>query len=127
MGREAASEVCTKMRNILSSRSFTDAIVRCGDQHFEVHRAILAASSPVFDAMFKTEGMKEGSERTVVIENSSPAAVGAMIEYMYVSEVPDDADVACLLQLADQYQLEGLLDLCGTLLINNVTEQNVVA
>ena len=63
----------------------------------------------------------------MVIENASPLVVNAMIEYMYVSEVRDDADALDLLHLADQYEVEGLLSLCGSLLISKLTEENVAA
>ncbi|CAE7221288.1 UBB [Symbiodinium sp. CCMP2456] len=45
-------------RQIWGDRRFTDVEVICGEQHFPVHRAVLAAASTVFAAMLGAE-MKE--------------------------------------------------------------------
>merc|ERR1712176_1040770 len=50
--------ISCKMRSMWESKKFTDAIVKCSSEAIPVHRAVLAASSPVFNAMFGNECME---------------------------------------------------------------------
>ena len=49
-----------KLRNLLTSDdSLADVTLECGERSFRCHRAVLAAWSDVFDAMFSHPGMLE--------------------------------------------------------------------
>ena len=52
------------------ARQFTDAVVACGGQAFEVHRSVLAVKSPVLASMIATD-LREGSQRLPGTRSSS--------------------------------------------------------
>lgn len=91
---------------------FTDAVVSAEGRSFPVHRAVLSESSPVLAAMFENEVMQEGKSRLVRLSNVPVATVEAFLQYMYSCELPAGCDIAPLLALADQYQVDGLVELC---------------
>mmetsp|Transcript_4210 Transcript_4210/g.11625 ORF Transcript_4210/g.11625 Transcript_4210/m.11625 type:complete len:232 (-) Transcript_4210:88-783(-) len=113
-------------RELWESRRFPDAVVRCGGRAFEVHRAVLGARSPVMNAIFSQEGLREACERRLNIEDAQPEAVEAMLRYMYLGEVTEDCDYAALLRLADQYEVEGLPEICAQALLQSISTETVV-
>lgn len=71
-GKELSEEhvVSKRMRSMWANRDFTDAVVRCGDRPFPVHRSVLAQASPVFARMFQP-GFREGFKLTLGCRSSS--------------------------------------------------------
>ena len=65
-------------------RRFPDAEVICNGERTAVHRSTLCAASPVFDAF--SSSMQEGCAATYEIKESTPAAVEAMLCYIYTGE-----------------------------------------
>ncbi len=59
--RWSTTELLTNLQtgNAALCNLFTDATITVGDQDFQVHRAVLAAASPYFECMFRSE-MQEG-------------------------------------------------------------------
>lgn len=114
-------------RDLWESRRFPDAEVHCGGITFDVHRAVLGARSPVLDAMFRQEGLREGSERRVIIEDAPPEVVEALLRYMYVGEVAENSEHASLLRLADKYEVEGLTEICVEALLQCISTETVVS
>merc|ERR550534_878971 len=55
-------DVCNDMRTLLDNAIFTDVSIEVGDEQIMAHRNILAARSPVFNAMLHTS-MSEGREK----------------------------------------------------------------
>lgn len=76
--------------------------------------------------MFSQEGLREGSERRVAIEDAEPETVEALLRYMYIGEVPESCECASLLRLADQYEVEGLPELCAEALVQGACAETVV-
>mmetsp|Transcript_9709 Transcript_9709/g.27665 ORF Transcript_9709/g.27665 Transcript_9709/m.27665 type:complete len:167 (-) Transcript_9709:8-508(-) len=114
-------------RDMWESRRFTDAVVRCQGQCFQVHRAVLGARSPVMEAMFAQEGLREGSERAIDIADTEPDVVEAMLRYMYIGEVTEAIDCASLLSLADQYEVDGLVEVCAHALVQDLSAETVAS
>lgn len=126
-------ESAAKLRRMWDERLFTDAVVVCPEapttspaREMLVHRAVLAASSPVLAAMFRTESMQEAQERKVIIANAAPEAVEALLYFCYLGEVPKECDFLTLLVLSDQYQIESLVKLCCHALVDAFSEATVV-
>lgn len=87
------------------------------------HRAVLAARSEYFTAMFREGGMSEsvseaGTAPTQIrIRSHSAAAFRRMLEFLYSNSIADLAgcgarQVMALLQLANEYMLHPLRALC---------------
>ncbi|CAK0814314.1 unnamed protein product [Prorocentrum cordatum] len=86
---------------------FTDAVIKCSGQEFNVHRAVLASTSEVFDRMFSSS-MREGAEAVVLIEDATPEAVEALIEGMYCGKLPEKRLLPSFWHLASKYLIEDL-------------------
>lgn len=114
-------------REMWETRLFTDAVVTCQGQSFQVHRAILGSRSPVLAAMFGQEGLREGAERQVDIKDSEPEVVEAMLRYIYIGEVCESIDCTRLLPLADSYEVQGLLDVCAESILEDLSPETVAA
>jgi hypothetical protein len=84
---------------------------------------VLAASSPVFAAMFNS-GMLEAKNDHVQIEDVEGDVMKAMLRFMYTGTAPGIEGIADqLLAAADKYQLERLK--VGTALATQCTPGNV--
>lgn len=99
----------TKLWN---QRRFSDAVVTCGGQSFPVHRAVLCAKSGVFTSLFEGAGT-EGTTATVDLSGEDAAAVDALLEHIYTNELPESANAAVLLPLADRFEVFDCVDDCA--------------
>eukprot|EP00927_Polykrikos_kofoidii_P028920 TRINITY_DN25104_c0_g1_i1.p1 TRINITY_DN25104_c0_g1~~TRINITY_DN25104_c0_g1_i1.p1 ORF type:complete len:344 (-),score=48.79 TRINITY_DN25104_c0_g1_i1:254-1285(-) len=111
---------------IWTDRKFTDAMVVCENVTFDVHRAILCASSPVFERAFSVP-MREAQSACFVVQESVPAAVEAMLRFVYTGTFPDDvSEVICaLVELAVQYELHELCRIAVDTSLRGMTCDNV--
>ena len=89
-----------------------DVVLNVDDRKFEAHRAILAANSPYFRAMF-TNGMQETEQREIKLNGIDAEMMTLIIEYIYTRSVRVTMDnVMSLLSLADCFSVNGLTDTC---------------
>ena len=99
---------------LLTSGTLSDVTLRpSSGPDLRAHKAVLAARSPVFAAMF-TQGMAEADSTEVTLGDLSSAVLRRLVHYLYAEEPSDDAfeDAEGLLAAADQYQLPRLVALC---------------
>ncbi|KAK3730468.1 hypothetical protein QZH41_004172 [Actinostola sp. cb2023] len=88
------------------------------------HRAILAASSPYFRAMFLS-GFSEVNEDCIQVKDMEAEALGMVIEYFYTSYLKIDVDtVEDILKVCVVLRLDSLVDHCETFLRRNMTPSN---
>lgn len=112
---------------------YTDMVL-CADEggtEINCHRAFLANSSPVFERMLE-DGMKEGETRRCVIRNASKETLEVLLEYVYTDTISEgnmykQHILMELLALADQYDVKGLAEKCGSNLEEIMTAENVHA
>eukprot|EP00929_Paragymnodinium_shiwhaense_P122132 TRINITY_DN94726_c0_g1_i1.p2 TRINITY_DN94726_c0_g1~~TRINITY_DN94726_c0_g1_i1.p2 ORF type:complete len:294 (+),score=51.29 TRINITY_DN94726_c0_g1_i1:52-882(+) len=104
---------------------FSDAAVVCQDKTYAVHRAVLAAASPVFNAAFSC-GMREGVEARIEIHDAAPRAVEALLSYIYEGDFEASSAVS-VLPLAHRYELGDLVEQCTDRMLRTLTEDTVVA
>ena len=105
---------------------FTDCCLLVAGHEFRAHKAILAARSPVFRAMFEHE-MEERLTNCVEIHDLDPQVFKEMMGFIYTGKVPHlhSHSMACdLLAAADRYGLEGLMVLCEDALSRNLSVEN---
>jgi speckle-type POZ protein len=67
---------------------FSDVTLCVGDRQFQVHKAILAARSPVFNAMFEHE-MEERKQNRVEITDVDQEVMAEMLRFIYTGRAPN--------------------------------------
>ncbi|XP_034349432.1 TD and POZ domain-containing protein 1-like [Arvicanthis niloticus] len=105
---------------------FTDCCLLVAGHEFGAHKAILAARSPVFRAMFEHE-MKESLTNHVEIQDLDPQVFREMMRFIYSGKVPQlhsHSMATGVLAAADKYGLEGLKVLCEDALYRNLSVEN---
>merc|ERR1740117_1467665 len=106
---------------------FTDVDVVCdGDgRRFPVHRAVLAAASPVFAAMLATE-MKESQTQEISISDADERSVSDTLEYIYTGTVGEGAGCGMVV-LGHKYDIPGLVEYAAPVALGNLNVDNVVS
>eukprot|EP00933_Yihiella_yeosuensis_P044339 TRINITY_DN39440_c0_g1_i1.p1 TRINITY_DN39440_c0_g1~~TRINITY_DN39440_c0_g1_i1.p1 ORF type:complete len:208 (-),score=31.90 TRINITY_DN39440_c0_g1_i1:81-704(-) len=114
--------------NMWTQRDDTgDTIVRCEAETWKCHAGVLAAASPVMFSMV-SGNMKESKDKEIVIKDSVPQAVAAMLQYMYTGEMikPESAVLVESMKLAHMYNIEGLIQKCGERMLHGLQKENVL-
>eukprot|EP00929_Paragymnodinium_shiwhaense_P055839 TRINITY_DN27952_c0_g1_i1.p1 TRINITY_DN27952_c0_g1~~TRINITY_DN27952_c0_g1_i1.p1 ORF type:complete len:297 (+),score=65.66 TRINITY_DN27952_c0_g1_i1:44-934(+) len=115
------------MDNVWKKRRYTDFKIMCGDQEIECHRAILAGASSVFEAALANSQLAEAREQKMEIKDFEPAAVRAMVTFLYTGEVEDTSvDHVKLLALADCYGVESLVQAMAQHVLDKLCTDNVI-
>jgi len=105
--------------------SFSDVTLCVGGREFLAHKAILAARSPVFNAMFEHQ-MTESKQNRVDIQDVDHEVMREMLKFTYTGKAPNlDKMADDLLAAADKYALERLKVMCEEALCSNLTIENV--
>ena len=87
---------------------------------------MLAARSPVFRAMFKSN-MLEKNTRRIEVPDLRPEVVSDMLTFMYTGKTPNlDQLVEDLLTAADKYQLDQLKSVCVENLCKKIDVENCI-
>jgi len=124
-----AQSVCDSLRSFLDSGTLADLTLRVGSDKILVHSQILAARSPVFQAMLLSQ-MRESSEKEVVISDLDAGAVRELVSFFYTGDVGadalrDDESTLRLLEAAHRYDAELLVKYCAAALTRRFTVENV--
>lgn len=109
-------------------RQFTDATVVCDGVTFSVHRAILAAASPVLHRAFSS-CLHEATNLEYTVHDSTPAAAESLLRFCYtgVVSVEEESDLLPLLELAIMYEVDDLSEAVGEAMLVKVTTENIAA
>jgi len=93
-------------------------------EEFPVHKALLAARSPVFFKMF-TVDMQEKSGKMQEILDIGKEAFEEFLRFIYTGEVVNlEENVEDLLVLADRYEVSDLQKVCESNLLTNLNVSN---
>ncbi|KAK0071966.1 hypothetical protein PV326_000621, partial [Microctonus aethiopoides] len=120
--------LCNRFKNFLTVPDLSDMTIVIDEKEIPVHRIILAVSSPVFLAMFKTD-MAESVNKRIVITAIEVDIMKKVIEFMYTNvldPIPEFNDLLSILEVADRYQIMTLKELCEEKLSENMTIDNVL-
>ncbi|GIY42884.1 protein roadkill [Caerostris darwini] len=110
---------------LFEDKKFSDVVISANGQEFFAHKAILAARSPVFAAMFEHD-MEEKKQNRVEIYDMEADVLKEMLRFIYtgrssnLGNMPDD-----LLAAADKYALDRLKVLCEEELCQNLSIETV--
>ncbi|KAI8438694.1 hypothetical protein MSG28_011110 [Choristoneura fumiferana] len=96
----------------------TDFTLSTADGKVAVHKACLAAHSPVFKAMF-TGTWKEAKENFVEIKNYTLQTIQHLKDFLYLGTLPDE-ELRPLITLAAQYSINDLIKECAWKLAETV-------
>lgn len=114
------------LKTLLSEELFVDITIKCGDEEYRAHKAVIAAQSPVFKKMFETN-MKEKAANLVEITDTDSMVISEMLTYLYTGSVPKMDDVAKeLLVTANKYELLKLQLMCEKTMISGINLTNVM-
>lgn len=116
------------LQNMLEDKQLKDlcdVVLIVGGQRFPAHKAVLAAASQVFKAMF-TRDMKEKHAEEIELESLDPRSWRIAVQYIYTAQVDIEDEETALLVLssARMYQLETLERFVESFLISRVTIMN---
>nr|XP_057938775.1 kelch-like protein 6 [Doryrhamphus excisus] len=100
------------MENLRVNQELTDVTVCVQGHQFPCHRAVLAAASQYFRAMF-CGGLKESREERVEIKGLDSGTMQTLLEYTYTSQtLLTRANVQKVLEAASQFQFLRVVDAC---------------
>ncbi|XP_008546874.1 speckle-type POZ protein isoform X2 [Microplitis demolitor] len=110
---------------LFESQKFSDVTLTVCGNEFRAHKAILAARSPVFSAMFEHE-MEERKQNRVDITDVDYEVLKEMLRFIYTGKATNLEKMADdLLAAADKYALERLKVMCEEALSTNLAIENV--
>jgi speckle-type POZ protein len=109
---------------MFKNQKFTDVTISAGGKEIGAHKAVLAARSPVFAAMFE-RNMEEKATNRVEIIDLEYKVVREMLIFIYSGKSPNVKKMAnYLLSAADKYGLNRLKLICEDTLCSNLSVDN---
>ncbi|XP_065369163.1 protein roadkill-like [Calliphora vicina] len=116
----ADSKLSEDFSKLLDDEKFTDVTLVVDGHECRAHKAILAARSAVFAAMFEHE-FEERKSNCVEITDIQPEVLWEMLRFIYTGKAPNINKLAKnLLIAADKYALERLSLMCEDVLSVNL-------
>lgn len=114
------------LKQLFEDKVFADLTIKCQDDEFKAHRAILACQSPVFKRMLEVD-MKEKHCGIIEISDISPDVMSDLLAYLYTGTAPNMNKLAKeLMTAANKYELSQLLVLCENTLMMTLSSENVL-
>merc|ERR1719411_2546509 len=114
------------LARVMEDEASSDLTICCKDKEIRVHKLILMARSPVFQAMLGSD-MVEKSQGMIKIEDADMEVVRQMVRYMYIAKIEQDyTKVKELLVLANKYQVLELVNFCSSQIFESLSEDNAL-
>ena len=106
--------------------STSDLILFVKGQKFFVHKIVLASKSPTFSVTLLPK-LSKNQVMCITIDDFDPAVVAKMLGYMYFNSVSNIDDIVFdLYRIAEKFHLGGLMKICVTCLVKNITVDNAM-
>ena len=101
-----------------------DVVLKIGDEHIPTHRAVLAACSPYFYAMF-TSDLVESRQKVVTMKDIDAGIIQQLVEFAYTGKVDVNVEnVQSILATASLVQFHEVRDLCCKFLETQLDPSN---
>ena len=112
---------------MLEEAIHSDVTINTADGTLRAHKAILSASSPVFQSMFR-HNLKEKESSLIYIEDMSLESCTTLLSYLYGTIKQEDfwKHRLALLGAANKYDIAGLKDACEESLLEDINSANVL-
>ena len=121
------SDLLITLNEMRHQAECTDTVLCVGSREFPCHRAILAANSPYFRAMF-ANNMREKSQTRVSLHEVSPEMLDILIDFSYGSKIAITDENARDLYIAASFlQFDGVSKACSKFLQKNLRASNCLA
>ena len=118
------SSLLNSFKKMSENRELCDVILTVGMKQFHVHKVILAASSPYFQAMF-TSALQESAQKEINLKGTNAETVETLINCVYESTLTITVENATsVLALAAQWQMEKVVEVCSQFLIKHLDIEN---
>lgn len=105
---------------------FCDVTLCAGNDEIKCHRNILAASSPFFMAMFRSE-LDESRQSKVPIKEMEASTLLLVLDYVYTGKVELSVDnVQNVLSAANLFQMIALREGCASFMMHHISVDNCV-
>ncbi|KAI1717104.1 BTB/POZ domain-containing protein [Ditylenchus destructor] len=115
-------------REMWENELFADCAIQVGTKTFMAHRCILGQNSLVFRSMFAQTTMLEAQNGKIVITDSRPEPVRAMLEFIYTGSISSgmmEHFAQGILAVADKYAVIPLKEYAEFYLASTITSKNV--
>lgn len=123
---DVALQIHDALEEMYRESRHTDVNVTVEDRTFRCHRAVLAAVSPYFDAMFLS-GMKESIDGVVNLQGISKENFESIIKFIYTgSKVVTKANAEELLKASALFQIKQLHVKCEQFLLDKINNENCI-
>ncbi|XP_065881523.1 BTB/POZ domain-containing protein At1g21780 isoform X2 [Euphorbia lathyris] len=115
------------LSRMLDEAIHADVTIHTADGTVKAHKAILSASSPVFQSMFHHD-LKEKESSTIYIEDMSVDSCMALLSYLYGTIKQENfwKHRLALLGAANKYDISALKDACEESLLEDINSGNVL-
>ncbi|XP_044475103.1 BTB/POZ domain-containing protein At1g21780-like [Mangifera indica] len=115
------------LSRMLDEGIHADVVIHAADGTLKAHKAVLAASSPVFQSMFH-HNLKEKESSMINIEDMSLESCMALLSYLYGTIKQQDfwKHRLALLAAANKYDIADLKDACEDSLLEDINSANVL-
>ncbi|ESP04945.1 hypothetical protein LOTGIDRAFT_109572 [Lottia gigantea] len=114
------------LERLMSSHAHSDTTIDVEGRSFKCHRAILAAMSPYFDAMFSS-GMRESITGDVSIHGISADIFGSIVNYIYSGyDIVNEENALQVLHASALLQIECLMKRSEDFVCRKITDANCV-
>ncbi|XP_031498148.1 BTB/POZ domain-containing protein At3g56230-like isoform X2 [Nymphaea colorata] len=93
------------------------------------HRAVLAARSPIFKAMFEADECKASSPYTITLPELKSEELDCLLEFLYSGSLPKDQlanHAHALLIAADKYEVQYLARCCEAQILQTLSTSNAL-
>ena len=117
-------DALSKLNQLRSEESFTDAILCVDNVEFPCHRNVMAVSSPYFKAMF-TIDLKERKTNKIYVSEVTPVTLRRVIDYAYTGRLEITVDNAQeMLAAGNMFQYPAIVDACCEFLAKHLHSSN---
>nr|XP_022915944.1 actin-binding protein IPP [Onthophagus taurus]XP_022915945.1 actin-binding protein IPP [Onthophagus taurus] len=119
-------KVLDNLNALRQNSRFCDVEIIAGEKIIKAHKAVLAASSNYFQAMF-TGGLCEKDQNSVELHAISPNTLESLIDFIYSGKVCiSQNNVQELMIAADMLEMHEIVSCCSTFLIKELHPINAI-